>query len=149
MDLRGFEPLTSSVRLRRAPSYATGPKTNCRVGNVERNFVAIRHPQLDIVQSGRRDLNPRPIPWQGIALPTEPLPRVLHIIAQPGCLSSADGQDRTDDPTIFSRVLYQLSYIGLSVHYILSAARRFVKGAFNNRGIFHKRCCQRRQIYRG
>jgi hypothetical protein len=25
MDLRGFEPLTSSVRLRRAPNCATGP----------------------------------------------------------------------------------------------------------------------------
>ena len=73
----------------------------------------IRHSQLDIAQSGRRDLNPRPIPWQGIALPTEPLPRAICIIAQPLWLSSADGQDRTDDPTIFSRVLYQLSYIGL------------------------------------
>src|SRR2546426_6128911 len=27
--------------------------------------------------SGRRDSNPRPSPWQGDALPTEPLPRVL------------------------------------------------------------------------
>jgi hypothetical protein len=26
VDLRGFEPLTSSVRLRRAPSCATGPR---------------------------------------------------------------------------------------------------------------------------
>lgn len=25
MDLKGFEPLTSSVRLRRAPNCATGP----------------------------------------------------------------------------------------------------------------------------
>ena len=28
VDLRGFEPLTSSVRLRRAPSCATGPLNN-------------------------------------------------------------------------------------------------------------------------
>jgi excisionase family DNA binding protein len=28
--------------------------------------------------SGRRGSNPRPAPWQGAALPTEPLPRYLH-----------------------------------------------------------------------
>src|SRR5258706_13604715 len=31
VDLRGFEPLTFSVRLRRAPNCATGPNSKCRV----------------------------------------------------------------------------------------------------------------------
>ncbi len=31
MDLRGFEPLTSSVRLKRAPNCATGPISKCKV----------------------------------------------------------------------------------------------------------------------
>jgi hypothetical protein len=31
VDLRGFEPLTSSVRLKRAPNCATGPNSKCKV----------------------------------------------------------------------------------------------------------------------
>ena len=31
VDLRGFEPLTFSVRLRRAPNCATGPNSKCRI----------------------------------------------------------------------------------------------------------------------
>src|SRR6187397_991692 len=56
--------------------------------------------------SGRRDSNPRPSPWQGDALPTEPLP--LDADAGDG----AESQIRTGDTAIFSRVLYQLSYLG-------------------------------------
>jgi hypothetical protein len=56
--------------------------------------------------SGRRDSNPRPSPWQGDALPTEPLP----LDDRPGC--GAESQIRTGDTAIFSRVLYQLSYLG-------------------------------------
>src|SRR5207247_11194677 len=58
--------------------------------------------------SGRRDSNPRPSPWQGDALPTEPLPLG-------GCARrdvGAESQSRTGDTAIFSRVLYQLSYLG-------------------------------------
>ena len=38
---------------------------------------------------------------------TEPRPQVLHDSAE-----SAESQNRTDDTAIFSRVLYQLSYLG-------------------------------------
>src|SRR5262245_54955619 len=58
--------------------------------------------------SGRRDSNPRPSPWQGDALQTEPLPLG-------GCARrdvGAERQSRTGDTAIFSRVLYQLSYLG-------------------------------------
>src|SRR5450759_4565329 len=58
--------------------------------------------------SGRRDSNPRPSPWQGDALPTEPLP--LECRAHRSC--GAESQNRTGDTAIFSRVLYQLSYLG-------------------------------------
>jgi hypothetical protein len=57
--------------------------------------------------SGRRDSNPRPSPWQGDALPTEPLP-----LDKAGHLGGAESQIRTGDTAIFSRVLYQLSYLG-------------------------------------
>ncbi len=30
---------------------------------------------VETMWSGRRDSNPRPAPWQGAALPTEPLPQ--------------------------------------------------------------------------
>ena len=58
--------------------------------------------------SGRRDSNPRPSPWQGDALPTEPLP----LGSTPTCNGGAEGQNRTGDTAIFSRVLYRLSYLG-------------------------------------
>ena len=60
--------------------------------------------------SGRRDSNPRPSPWQGDALPTEPLP--LAFIDQAGQCGGAESQNRTGDTVIFSHVLYQLSYLG-------------------------------------
>src|SRR3954451_8765808 len=58
--------------------------------------------------SGRRDSNPRPSPWQGDALPTEPLP----LDDRPSRVVGAESQIRTGDTAIFSRVLYQLSYLG-------------------------------------
>jgi hypothetical protein len=45
VDLRGFEPLTSSVRLRRAPNCATGPSDKAKnillegIGDVKQTFV--------------------------------------------------------------------------------------------------------------
>ena len=56
--------------------------------------------------SGRRDSNPRPSPWQGDALPTEPLPLEDRYAV------GAESQIRTGDTAIFSRVLYRLSYLG-------------------------------------
>ena len=40
-----------------------------------------------LAESGRRDSNPRPSPWQGDALPAEPRPRCDREIYQPGALS--------------------------------------------------------------
>ena len=52
--------------------------------------------------SGRRDLNPRPSPWQGDALP------LSHFRIPNGAL----GRNRTTDTRIFSPLLYRLSYQG-------------------------------------
>jgi hypothetical protein len=45
-------------------------------------------------QSGRRDSNPRPSPWQGDALPTEPRPRApgvrLRTVADPTARANSD-----------------------------------------------------------
>ena len=60
--------------------------------------------------SGRRDSNPRPSPWQGDALPTEPLPPAL--CARLYRVAGAEGQNRTDDTRLFRAVLYRLSYLG-------------------------------------
>ena len=68
--------------------------------------------------SGRRDSNPRPSPWQGDALPTEPLPLDVATTRNGG----AESQNRTGDTAIFSRVLYQLSYLGPMANRL--AARR-------------------------
>ena len=37
---------------------------------------------------------------------------ILLTKPSPGGVYGAESQDRTGDPTIFSRVLYQLSYLG-------------------------------------
>ncbi len=58
-------------------------------------------------QSGRWDSNPRPSPWQGDVLPLNHARKSVTIPAE-----SAESQNRTDDTAIFSRVLYQLSYLG-------------------------------------
>ena len=70
--------------------------------------------------SGRRDSNPRPSPWQGDALPTEPLPLEDP---RPPC-GGAESQNRTGDTAIFSRVLYQLSYLGPMANQALVTRRR-------------------------
>jgi hypothetical protein len=72
------------------------------------------------IWSGRRDSNPRPSPWQGDALPTEPLP--LERSVHP--MGGAESQDRTGDTAIFSRVLYQLSYLGPMANQPSAARRR-------------------------
>ncbi len=57
--------------------------------------------------SGRWDSNPRPSPWQGDVLPLNHARKPVIFLAE-----SAESQNRTDDTAIFSRVLYQLSYLG-------------------------------------
>src|SRR4029450_6191427 len=70
--------------------------------------------------SGRRDSHPRPSHWKGDALPTEPLPLDVATTDQGG----AESQIRTGDTAIFSRVLYQLSYLGPMANQALAARRR-------------------------
>jgi hypothetical protein len=59
-------------------------------------------------QSGRWDSNPRPSPWQGDVLPLNYTRKSWPLLLA----ESAESQNRTDDTAIFSRVLYQLSYLG-------------------------------------
>ncbi len=56
--------------------------------------------------SGRWDSNPRPSPWQGDVLP------LYYARIRLTFTVSAETQNRTVDTAIFSRVLYQLSYLG-------------------------------------
>ena len=56
--------------------------------------------------SGRGDSNSRPSPWQGDALP------LSHFRSDSLQRDGAEGQNRTGDTSIFSAVLYRLSYLG-------------------------------------
>ena len=70
--------------------------------------LPLGHDALVKSLSGRWDSNPRPSPWQGDVLP-------LYYARIPWSMfltESAETQDRTGDTAIFSRVLYQLSYLG-------------------------------------
>ena len=83
------------------------------------------HTSWFCVWSGRWVSNPRPRPWQGRALPLS-YARSLGLSAgrsghsQDACrlnaaarrVQGAEGQNRTDDTSIFSAVLYRLSYLG-------------------------------------
>ncbi len=59
-----------------------------------------------LIWSGRRVSNSRPIPWQGIALPTELLPHSQHCLQATG----AGEESRTLDLYLGKVSLYQLSY---------------------------------------
>ena len=76
--------------------------------------------------SGLRGSNPPPRPWQGRALPNELNPHY-------GSPYGASGRNRTNDTGIFSPLLYQLSYRGIShsTHYILPQHYRFVNTFLN------------------
>ena len=63
--------------------------------------------------SGRRGSNSLPPPWQGGALPDELRPRIAQRLLRNG----ASGRNRTNDTRIFSPLLYQLSYRGISSRY--------------------------------
>ncbi len=93
-------------------------------------------------KSGRRDLNPRPSPWQGDALPLSYFRRLAYggysvwqmnpfaICYAPYAIrhAGAEEQNRTADTAVFSRVLYQLSYLGVHDYYF-TQSRHFVKCA--------------------
>jgi hypothetical protein len=64
--------------------------------------------QYFVLLSGRWDSNPRPSPWQGDVLPLYYARNFWSLFLT----ESAETQDRTGDTAIFSRVLYQLSYLG-------------------------------------
>ena len=57
----------------------------------------------------RRESNPQPPVLETGALPIEL--RTYQSAAAPSVLPSGQGRSRTADTTIFSRVLYQLSYL--------------------------------------
>ena len=61
---------------------------------------------ISLYLSGRWDSNPRPSPWQGDVLP------LYYARIRFTSTESAETQNRTVDTAIFSRVLYQLSYLG-------------------------------------
>ena len=63
--------------------------------------------------SGRRGSNSLPRPWQGRALPDELRPQMTPMFQRHG----ASGRSRTNDTRIFSPLLYQLSYRGISSRY--------------------------------
>ena len=84
----GIEPVTSSVSRKRSPTELialdpSGPRRWRRDLNPCRRLCRPL-PRLSATPpshrvgppSGRRDSNPRPSPWQGDALPTEPRPHV-------------------------------------------------------------------------
>src|SRR5947208_10199583 len=91
-------------------------------------------------QSGKRDSNPRPQPWQGCALPTELFPRALQCnralrrLLPPGGPWSASGGegDRTPDLVNAIHALSQLSYAPVIFARPLgpSAGTRHCIGAF-------------------
>src|SRR5438876_3385463 len=100
-------------------------------------------------QSGKRDSNPRPQPWQGCALPTELFPRAtLNLTAQegrvprprppqppqppPSCFVSGGEGDRTPDLVNAIHALSQLSYAPV----ILGPAQRVPAGTRHLIGAF-------------
>jgi hypothetical protein len=57
-------------------------------------FMAVR---ADVNWSGRRDSNPRPLPWQGSALSTELLPRQSVLMLSPTCFEVPNYSLRVGD----------------------------------------------------
>ena len=113
---RGFEPLmrvlqTLALPLGHDAIYTKGLLTEC---------VPIRNP---LCLSGRWDSNPRPSPWQGDVLPLYYARDFLAILSA----ESAETQDRTGDTAIFSRVLYQLSYLGKCILFLFLSVRDFTR----------------------
>lgn len=89
----GFEPVYTDLQSVASPlGHSTGESRS--------RFRALRPSP-----SGRRDSNPRPSPWQGDALPTEPRPRAFHALGakcecnpNPGPVPAAKQAARSPDP---------------------------------------------------
>ena len=64
--------------------------------------------------SGLRGSNSLPPPWQGGALPDELHSQIAWKELSQDFLAGASGRNRTNDTRIFSPLLYQLSYRGIS-----------------------------------
>ena len=122
----GFEPTTLRTsmalmpRFLRRRSLRPGAEDGIRTHDLE-DFDGPHAKVLEtpVVEawSGRWDSNPRPSPWQGDALPLSHFRSCPE--ASTGRVASpqgAEGQNRTDDTSIFSAVLYQLSYLGPKHH---------------------------------
>ena len=79
----GFRIRTGEWRFCRPLPYhlAKPPKFSAQTP-ARFNSHRINSLRLDKKKSGRRDSNPRQPPWQGGALPTELLPRSLHLRRQ-------------------------------------------------------------------
>ena len=116
---RGFEPRFTDPKSAVLPARRRGSRSA---------FEASRStPVRQKKWSGRRDSNPRPSPWQGDALPTEPLPPAIRC-ARPS--NGAEGQNRTDDTRLFRAVLYQLSYLGPPVRSVRCRPRPWSRIGF-------------------
>ena len=87
-----------------APGFEPGIK------DLQSSALPLGYAALNKKWSGRRDLNPRPQPWQGCALPLSYF-RLSHSIFTDG----GETQNRTGDTRIFSPLLYLLSYLALLV----------------------------------
>ena len=98
----GFEPMMRVLQTLALPLGDVAVKFWLAVMARNEPFHASR-----LFKSGRWDSNPRPSPWQGDVLPLY----YARILADQW-IGSAERQNRTDDTAIFSRVLYQLSYLG-------------------------------------
>jgi len=112
----GIEPVTSSVSRKRSPTELIargGGGNRTRVqgfagpclshsatppDDINPQVSGFRLNARGRLSSGRRDSNPRPSPWQGDALPTEPRPRALHRLAcAPRCVAGMTLAERGNE----------------------------------------------------
>ena len=75
----GIEPVIKALQASALPLGHVA--SHARLGEKSR----LGKPAPYIQWSGRRGSNPRPQPWQGCALPTEPLPRAQADTIKEGC----------------------------------------------------------------
>jgi hypothetical protein len=101
----GFEPM---IRVLQTLALPLGHVAILMIEIEDRRLTPLHHQSTILNRlSGRWDSNPRPSPWQGDVLPLNYARKTALFLAE-----SAETQDRTGDTAIFSRVLYQLSYLG-------------------------------------
>ena len=92
-------------------SYQTAPPRDVCCTAPTWTAPGLRH-SGPVTQSGKRDSNPRPQPWQGCALPTELFPRADEEFSDraPAAQPSGGEGDRTPDLVNAIHALSQLSY---------------------------------------